>query len=43
MEQESQILALDDAFLVEVGLADRPESQRGPFLMHVYATLESRM
>lgn len=34
---------LDDQFLRDIGLADLPEEQKGPFLQHVYDQLEYRV
>lgn len=34
---------LDDQFLQDIGLANLPEEQKGPFLQHVYDQLEYRV
>jgi len=34
---------LDDNFLADVGLADLPESEKRPFLQHIYQELELRV
>ncbi len=34
---------LDDQFLQDIGLADLPDEQKGPFLQHVYDQLEYRV
>ncbi len=36
------MFTLDDSFLADVGLADLPETQRKPFLQHVYEEIELR-
>jgi hypothetical protein len=37
------VFALDDQFLVDVGLAELPQEDRAAFLQHVYETLELRV
>ena len=34
---------LDDQFLADIGLADMPEDQKGPFKQHIYNELELRV
>ena len=37
------MFSLDDQFLADVGLADMPEDEKGPFKQHIYSELELRV
>ncbi len=37
------MFSLDDQFLADVGLADMPEAEKGPFKQHIYSELELRV